>query len=102
MAALARRRASKPFVGGPSVSLEATGNHLLTATIPRSLLLPGRYFVNLALHRPNMEMYDLRERVISFEVSANGFDYFSFAPHTLGQFHANVHWQHLERTLPTC
>jgi lipopolysaccharide transport system ATP-binding protein len=91
---------SSSMMGGPSVSLEAAGNHVLTATIPRSLLLPGRYFVNLALHRPNMEMYDLRDRVISFEVSTNGFDYFSFAPHTLGQFYANVHWQQMDGTLP--
>ncbi len=92
---------SSPTMGGPVASLEAAGNYLLTATIPRSLLLPGRYFVNLALHRPNMEMYDLQERVISFEVSTIGFDYFSFAPHTLGQFYANVHWQQLDGTSPT-
>lgn len=92
---------SSSMMAGPSISLEAAGNYLLTATIPRSLLLPGRYFVNLALHRPHMEMYDLRDRVISFEVSTNGFDYFAFAPHTLGQFYANVHWQQLGGTSPS-
>ena len=54
---------SSNVMARPRISVEAAGTHNITAMIPPTLL-PGRYTVNLALHRPHVQTYDFRERVL--------------------------------------
>jgi lipopolysaccharide transport system ATP-binding protein len=91
---------SAPIMANPPIPVEAAGIHSLAARIPHSLLLPGRYFVNIRLHRPKLEVYDRRDQVISFEITSNGFDHHTFSAHSLGHFFADVQWSRTDRTLP--
>ena len=83
---------STSVMSDPPIIVEKGGNHLLTARIPQSVLLPGRYYVTVTLHRPNFEIFDRHERAITFEVTNKGFEYYSYSPRQIGRFHADVRW----------
>jgi len=73
-------------------SVEHPGEYLLSATLPRNLLLPGRYVVNLGLHRPNIELYDYKPEALSFELLRASGDAPPFTGSALGLVHADVTW----------
>ncbi len=83
---------STSVMSDPPVIVENGGTHSLSARIPRSVLLPGRYFITITLHRPNFEIFDRHERAITFEVTNKGFEYYSYSPRQVGRFHADVRW----------
>lgn len=86
----------------PPFSVESPGRHTLTAEIPGRLLLPGHYFITLALHTPKTKLYDLRKQALSFRVVATMADRFDgFAGDELGQIFANVKWQQIENAPTT-
>jgi lipopolysaccharide transport system ATP-binding protein len=58
--------------GDSSAPIEEAGTHCVAAQIPGRFLPPGRYFINAALHRPNIQLYDHRKQVLSFEVEETG------------------------------
>src|SRR5205807_7138349 len=53
---------STTSMANPAISVEAPGEHNITAQIPARLLLPGSYFINLVLHTPKTHLYDLRKQ----------------------------------------
>ena len=77
----------------PWISVEAAGTYRVSATIPAHLLLPGRYHVNLALHRPNAMLFDLREQALSFEVIKTAADHHGFPSSSLGVVNVDVAWR---------
>jgi lipopolysaccharide transport system ATP-binding protein len=78
----------------PAISVEAAGEHNVTAVIPAHLLLPGRYSITLALHTPKTKLYDLRRKALSFSIVATITDrYDGFSGDELGHVYANVKWQ---------
>jgi len=83
---------SSSVTGDDPASIEITGTHAIAATIPSRLLLPGRYYINIALHRPNVQMYDYREHVLSFEIIQTG-EYSGFPASALGFVHVDVKWR---------
>ena len=83
---------STSVMSDPPIIVENGGNYSLVARIPRSILLPGRYFVTVTLHRPNFEIYDRHERAITFEITNKGFEYYSYSPREIGRFYADVRW----------
>ncbi|HKQ03915.1 MAG TPA: ABC transporter ATP-binding protein [Blastocatellia bacterium] len=80
------------------ISIESAGNYAITASIPSQLLLPGRYFINLALHRPNVQLFDYQENILSFEVIQTEGEISGFPVSSLGYVYANVIW-HAERVV---
>ena len=85
----------------PPFSVESAGKHTLTALIPGRLLLPGLYFVTLALHTPKTKLYDLRKQALSFRIVPTMADRFDgFAGDELGQIFADVKWHRIEN-IPT-
>jgi hypothetical protein len=80
-------------MANPPISVEAAGEHHITAVIPGRLLLPGRYSVSLALHTPKTKLYDRREQALGFRILAMVNDrYDGFAGDELGQIFADVKW----------
>jgi lipopolysaccharide transport system ATP-binding protein len=78
----------------PPLSVESAGKHTLAASIPGRLLLPGRYFITLALHTPKTKLYDVRREALSFRIVAAMTDrYDGFSGDDLGQVYANVKWE---------
>jgi hypothetical protein len=63
--------------------------------LPRELLKPGRYFVNVGLGVPQGEIIDRAERAVEFEISLAG-EYAavtSYAPHRRGVVAFNGNWK---------
>lgn len=86
----------------PPLSVESAGNHTVTALIPARLLLPGQYFITLALHTPKTKLYDLRKQALGFRIVATMADRFDgFAGDELGQIFADVKWQRIENVPAT-
>jgi hypothetical protein len=77
----------------PTISVEAAGQHHITALIPARLLLPGRYSITVALHTPKTKLYDVRKQSLGFRVLGTMTDrYDGFSGEDLGQVHADVIW----------
>ena len=77
----------------PTISVEASGEHHITAVIPAHLLLPGRYSITLALHTPKTKLYDVRKQALGFKILATMLDrYDGFSGDDLGQVYADVKW----------
>ena len=78
----------------PAISVEAEGEHHITAVIPAHLLLPGRYSITLALHTPKTKLYDVRKHALGFRILATMLDrYDGFSGDDLGQIYADVKWR---------
>ena len=86
----------------PALSVEAAGSHTLSALIPGRLLLPGHYFITLALHTPKTKLYDLRKEALGFRIVPTMADRFDgFAGDDLGQIFADVKWHRIENAPTT-
>jgi hypothetical protein len=77
----------------PAISVEAPGTYDIAAQIPARLLLPGRYFIDLALHTPNTQFYDNREQSLCFQIIGAPSGYHGFASEDLGHVYADVKWR---------
>jgi lipopolysaccharide transport system ATP-binding protein len=80
----------------PAISIEAPGLHHIAATMPPRLLLPGPYFVNLALHTPHIQLYDFRGQSLHFKIIGAAEGYHGFSSEELGHVYADVKWQRSE------
>jgi lipopolysaccharide transport system ATP-binding protein len=68
--------------------------------LPRELLKPGKYFINVGLGVPQGEIIDRAERAVEFEISLAG-EYAavtSYAPHRSGVVAFNGNWKTERRT----
>ena len=77
----------------PAISVDAPGVHDIAALIPSRLLLPGRYFVTLALHTPNTQLYDRRDQALWFQILGTVDGYHGFSSEQLGHVYADVKWR---------
>jgi lipopolysaccharide transport system ATP-binding protein len=77
----------------PPMIVEDAGTHTVVARLPEMFLVPGRYSLNVALLIPNIEIFDLRESVIAFEVEDGGSGRHEFGWRGMGHVLANVDWQ---------
>src|SRR6267142_675635 len=82
----------------PAISVESAGTHHVSAMIPARLLLPGRYFINLALHIPNVHLYDRRDQALGFQIVGMPGGYQGFPTEELGQVYADVKWEKTAET----
>jgi lipopolysaccharide transport system ATP-binding protein len=87
---------SSNSMADPVVSVEGPGTHHIAALIPARLLLPGRYFINLALHTPKIHLYDLREQALCFRIIGNPDPHHGFSSEQLGHVSADVQWHRIE------
>jgi homopolymeric O-antigen transport system ATP-binding protein len=76
-----------------SALVEEVGTHEVVAKIPGNFLIPGSYSINVALHRPNVQIFDLREHVLCFDVEDTGSGRYDFAGVDLGCVLADVKWE---------
>jgi lipopolysaccharide transport system ATP-binding protein len=82
----------------PPILVEAPGEYNIAAAIPRRLLLPGRYFIHLALHTPKTKLYDRRPQALSFTIVATVADSFDgFSGEELGHVYADVKWRRIDQ-----
>jgi len=77
----------------PPMLVEEAGNHCMTVQIPGKLLLPGSYSISVALHRPNLQMFDSREHALRFDVEETGSGRYDYPVHTLGHVIVDLKWE---------
>lgn len=77
----------------PGTSVEAAGNHMIAAQIPGRLLPPGRYYISATLHRPNMQSYDQREQVLTFDIEETGSGLHQYLGADLGYVLVDLKWE---------
>jgi lipopolysaccharide transport system ATP-binding protein len=79
----------------PPVLIEDKGSYELVAQIPGNLLVPENYSINVALHKPNVEMFDYREAALSFEVEDMGSGRYEYSGSDIGCVLADLEWTRL-------
>jgi homopolymeric O-antigen transport system ATP-binding protein len=84
--------ASNAYADPPRL-VEDAGDHCVTVQIPGKLLLPGSYSISVALHRPNLQMYDYREHILRFDVEETGSGRYDYPAHTLGHVIVDLKWE---------
>ena len=77
----------------PPMLVEDAGEHCVAVQIPGKLLLPGSYSISVALHRPNLQMYDHREHILRFDVEETGSGRYDYPAHTLGHVIVDLKWE---------
>ena len=83
----------------PPMLVEDAGDHCVTVQIPGKLLLPGSYSISVALHRPNLQMYDYREHILRFDVEETGSGRYDYPAHTLGHVIVDLKWETMKGAL---
>ena len=70
------------------------GEHTFLIQIPKTFLAPDRYSLTVALHRPNVAMFDLREHLLSFQVEESGSAMWQYRGSSYGNILVRFPWQH--------
>ena len=69
-------------------------NPIVTAEIPRKLLLPGSYFIKPVLHVPNIQMLDVCDTFLPLNITDTGGEHTQYINNKeLGYFVIPVKWQ---------
>ncbi len=82
--------------GEPPQMIDEPGTHTIYARIPAMFLVPGTYSINIALLIPNIELFDVRDSILSFDIADGGSGRHEFGWNGMGSVLANVDW-HLSR-----
>jgi hypothetical protein len=77
----------------PPVLCEEAGTYYVTANIPGKFLLPGNYSITVTLHRPNIQFYDHREHILTFEVEETDSGRYEYLPQTMGHVLIDLQWE---------
>lgn len=77
--------------------IDEPGPHLVTAQVPGMFLPPGTYSLNVALHRPNIDLFDRRESILAFEVEETGSGRYEFSAEEMGYVLANIRWENRDK-----
>jgi homopolymeric O-antigen transport system ATP-binding protein len=80
------RQNRKPF------SLNRDGDYVLSVKIPGMLLPPGQYSITAVLHIPQIELFDVREHILNFEVEETGSGGERFRPGDMGYVLVDLIW----------
>lgn len=65
----------------------------LIAAIPKTMLLPGRYYLQSMIHIPNVKFLDNREEYISFSIEETGSKNSIYTTVDLGSVNIPIQWE---------
>jgi lipopolysaccharide transport system ATP-binding protein len=77
----------------PPLFIEQPGTYEVKVELPPKLLLPGPYCLNIALHIPNVQLFDLREHVAPFEIEDTGSGRYDYPPHACACVFVELNWK---------
>jgi lipopolysaccharide transport system ATP-binding protein len=69
------------------------GEHAFLIEVPGPFLAPDTYSLTVAAHRPNVEMLDLHEHILSFRVEESGSKMWQYAGRRYGNVLVNFNWR---------
>ena len=55
-----------------ATKMRGKGWHSAEIRLPGGLFMPGSYYINIALHEPNVVLYDFQENALQFEIAETG------------------------------
>lgn len=76
-----------------------SGNKTAEVIIPGLFLAPGSYFINAALHIENVQLFDLKENAIGFNIIESGSDLHRFNGKDMGVVIADFKWNCMNNKL---
>ncbi len=76
-----------------------SGNKTAEVIIPGLFLAPGSYFINAALHIENLQLFDLKENAIGFNIIESGSDLHRFNGKDMGVVIADFKWNCMNNKL---
>ena len=68
------------------------GIHQLSVEIPEKILVPNKYFLNFALHKPNVELIQFLESPVQFVIEETGTGFFKYNGTDYGCVMINCKW----------
>ncbi len=68
------------------------GIHQLSVEIPEKILVPNKYFLNFALHKPNIELIQFLEGPVQFVIEETGTGFFKYNGLDYGCVMINCKW----------
>jgi lipopolysaccharide transport system ATP-binding protein len=68
------------------------GKHSYEVEVPRRLLAPGRYFLHVGIHRPNIEILDSHDGIVNFVVEESGSEMWRYQGKRYGSILVNCSW----------
>ena len=71
----------------------ATGKHRLFVEIPKHFLAPGLYSLTVAIHKPNIEILDIHENILSFQIEESGSRMWQYHGMDYGSILTDFQWQ---------
>ena len=77
----------------PPIEIEKAGDYDLSVRVPGNFLTTGSYTINVALHIPNVTLFDLHEHVLGFDVEETGSKRYDFDSRALGCVLVDLEWE---------
>jgi lipopolysaccharide transport system ATP-binding protein len=77
----------------PPIEMEKAGNYDISVLLPGMFLTAGAYTVNVALHIPNVALFDRHQHILEFEVEDTGSKRYDFSSHSLGCVLVDLKWE---------
>ncbi|WP_347159313.1 polysaccharide ABC transporter ATP-binding protein [Pontibacter chitinilyticus] len=71
---------------------DRSGEFEAEVTIPGMFLVPGRYYISAGIHIPNIQMFDLKEEALGFEIVETGSKHSNLAGRDIGSVIVNYDW----------
>ncbi len=69
------------------------GTNAFLFQIPADFLAPDTYTLTFALHRPTMQLFDLREHVLNFRIEESGSNMWQYSGHHYGNILVKFPWR---------
>jgi lipopolysaccharide transport system ATP-binding protein len=69
------------------------GEHAFLVSVPGDFLAPDLYSLTVALHRPNVEIYDWHEHALKFRVEESGSKMWQYESSAYGNILVNFPWR---------
>jgi hypothetical protein len=70
------------------------GEHTFLIPVKGNFLAPELYSLTVGLHRPNQEVYDLREHALNFRIEESGSGMWQFHGANYGNILVDFEWRH--------
>lgn len=77
----------------PPIEIENAGDYDLSVRVPGSFLPKGSYSINVALHIPDVALFERHEYVLTFDVDDTGSKRYDYDSHALGCVLVDLEWE---------
>lgn len=80
-------------------SINVDGLHETEVTIPENFLTPGSYYINVSIQIENIQLFDLKEHAVDFEVIESGTSLHRFSGKDIGVVLVDLDWKNVSEEI---